>query len=169
MRLFRWLLKQPVPKQIERYSRFSPSPLSIKQFLDFGEYGAKGSHGPGAAAIQAATPDLRSFGVKSVGTAGGARGYPGGSPEARISGRGGAGPGPLAPSLGLTQRHRNGVSLQDPHRRRDSPNLPSLASHLLDTNLTALKTSERDVGGFLMFLFLDFFFFWFVKNCLEIP
>uniref|UniRef100_A0A2K5C2G0 Protein-serine/threonine kinase n=1 Tax=Aotus nancymaae TaxID=37293 RepID=A0A2K5C2G0_AOTNA len=36
MRLFRRLLKQPVPKQIERYSRFSPSPLSIKQFLDFG-------------------------------------------------------------------------------------------------------------------------------------
>uniref|UniRef100_A0AC11CGW4 Pyruvate dehydrogenase kinase 3 n=1 Tax=Ovis aries TaxID=9940 RepID=A0AC11CGW4_SHEEP len=36
MRLFRLLLKQPVPKQIERYSRFSPSPLSIKQFLDFG-------------------------------------------------------------------------------------------------------------------------------------
>ncbi|XP_023607100.1 pyruvate dehydrogenase kinase, isozyme 3 isoform X3 [Myotis lucifugus] len=36
MRLFRCLLKQPVPKQIERYSRFSPSPLSIKQFLDFG-------------------------------------------------------------------------------------------------------------------------------------
>lgn len=37
MRLFYRLLKQPVPKQIERYSRFSPSPLSIKQFLDFGE------------------------------------------------------------------------------------------------------------------------------------
>lgn len=36
MRLFRWLLKQPVPKQIERYWRFSPSPVSIKQFLDFG-------------------------------------------------------------------------------------------------------------------------------------
>uniref|UniRef100_A0A5F8GQE9 Protein-serine/threonine kinase n=1 Tax=Monodelphis domestica TaxID=13616 RepID=A0A5F8GQE9_MONDO len=36
MRLYRWLLKQPVPKQIEQYSRFSPSPLSIKQFLDFG-------------------------------------------------------------------------------------------------------------------------------------
>lgn len=36
MRLFYRLLKQPVPKQIERYSRFSPSPLSIKQFLDFG-------------------------------------------------------------------------------------------------------------------------------------
>nr|XP_036882215.1 pyruvate dehydrogenase kinase, isozyme 3 isoform X3 [Manis javanica] len=36
MRLFCWLLKQTVPKQIERYSRFSPSPLSIKQFLDFG-------------------------------------------------------------------------------------------------------------------------------------
>lgn len=37
MRLFYRLLKQPVPKQIERYSRFSPSPLSIKQFLDFGK------------------------------------------------------------------------------------------------------------------------------------
>lgn len=37
MRLFYQLLKQPVPKQIERYSRFSPSPLSIKQFLDFGK------------------------------------------------------------------------------------------------------------------------------------
>ncbi|XP_066213814.1 pyruvate dehydrogenase kinase, isozyme 3 [Saccopteryx leptura] len=37
MRLFGRLLKQAVPKQIERYSRFSPSPLSIKQFLDFGE------------------------------------------------------------------------------------------------------------------------------------
>lgn len=37
MRLFFRLLKQPVPKHIERYSRFSPSPLSIKQFLDFGE------------------------------------------------------------------------------------------------------------------------------------
>ncbi|KAL6090480.1 hypothetical protein STEG23_016451, partial [Scotinomys teguina] len=36
MRLFYQLLKQAVPKQIERYSRFSPSPLSIKQFLDFG-------------------------------------------------------------------------------------------------------------------------------------
>lgn len=45
MRLFCWLLKQTVPKQIERYSRFSPSPLSIKQFLDFGEYGAAGPHG----------------------------------------------------------------------------------------------------------------------------
>lgn len=45
MRLFRWLLKQPVPKQIERYSRFSPSPLSIKQFLDFGKCGPAGPHG----------------------------------------------------------------------------------------------------------------------------
>ncbi|XP_060051705.1 pyruvate dehydrogenase (acetyl-transferring) kinase isozyme 3, mitochondrial-like [Erinaceus europaeus] len=36
MRLFYGLLKQPLLKQIERYSRFSPSPLSIKQFLDFG-------------------------------------------------------------------------------------------------------------------------------------
>ncbi|KAK2083029.1 hypothetical protein P7K49_038265, partial [Saguinus oedipus] len=37
----------PVPKQIERYSRFSPSPLSIKQFLDFGEYGPRVPMGSG--------------------------------------------------------------------------------------------------------------------------
>ncbi|XP_075030835.1 pyruvate dehydrogenase kinase, isozyme 3 isoform X3 [Calonectris borealis] len=37
MRLCGALLKSPIPKQIEYYSRFSPSPLSIKQFLDFGE------------------------------------------------------------------------------------------------------------------------------------
>ncbi|XP_043393928.1 pyruvate dehydrogenase kinase, isozyme 3 isoform X2 [Chelonia mydas] len=36
MRLCGALLKSPIPKQIEHYSRFSPSPLSIKQFLDFG-------------------------------------------------------------------------------------------------------------------------------------
>ncbi|XP_042190071.1 pyruvate dehydrogenase (acetyl-transferring) kinase isozyme 3, mitochondrial isoform X2 [Callorhinchus milii] len=36
MRLLRYLMKNPTPTQIEYYSRFSPSPLSIKQFLDFG-------------------------------------------------------------------------------------------------------------------------------------
>ncbi|KAM6098786.1 pyruvate dehydrogenase kinase, isozyme 3 isoform 2-T2 [Theristicus caerulescens] len=36
MRLCGALLKSAIPKQIEYYSRFSPSPLSIKQFLDFG-------------------------------------------------------------------------------------------------------------------------------------
>ncbi|KAJ8390635.1 hypothetical protein AAFF_G00102410 [Aldrovandia affinis] len=36
MRLFAFLLKNATPK-IEYYSRFSPSPLSIKQFLDFGQ------------------------------------------------------------------------------------------------------------------------------------
>ncbi|XP_072441142.1 pyruvate dehydrogenase (acetyl-transferring) kinase isozyme 3, mitochondrial isoform X2 [Chiloscyllium punctatum] len=36
MRLFGYLMKNPIPKQVEYYSRFSPSPLSIKQFLDFG-------------------------------------------------------------------------------------------------------------------------------------
>ncbi|XP_038658166.1 pyruvate dehydrogenase (acetyl-transferring) kinase isozyme 3, mitochondrial isoform X2 [Scyliorhinus canicula] len=36
MRLFGFLMKNPIPKQVEYYSRFSPSPLSIKQFLDFG-------------------------------------------------------------------------------------------------------------------------------------
>lgn len=29
-----------VPKHIEHFSKFSPSPLSMKQFLDFGEYRA---------------------------------------------------------------------------------------------------------------------------------
>ncbi|KAM4795337.1 pyruvate dehydrogenase kinase, isozyme 3 [Rhinophrynus dorsalis] len=36
MRLCRFLLKSNIPNQIEYYSKFSPSPLSIKQFLDFG-------------------------------------------------------------------------------------------------------------------------------------
>nr|XP_033804326.1 pyruvate dehydrogenase kinase, isozyme 3 [Geotrypetes seraphini] len=36
MRLLGRLLRSAVPKQIEYYSRFSPSPLSIKQFIDFG-------------------------------------------------------------------------------------------------------------------------------------
>ncbi|XP_062906948.1 pyruvate dehydrogenase (acetyl-transferring) kinase isozyme 3, mitochondrial isoform X3 [Mobula hypostoma] len=40
MRLYGLLLKNPIPKQIEYYSRFSPSPLSIKQFLDFGRNNA---------------------------------------------------------------------------------------------------------------------------------
>lgn len=51
MRLCGALLKSPIPKQIEYYSRFSPSPLSIKQFLDFGEWrrGAGSGGGRGAA------------------------------------------------------------------------------------------------------------------------
>ncbi|MEE6468627.1 hypothetical protein FKM82_008339 [Ascaphus truei] len=40
MRLCKVLLKNAIPKQIEYYSRFSPSPLSIKQFLDFGRNNA---------------------------------------------------------------------------------------------------------------------------------
>ncbi|XP_030056598.1 pyruvate dehydrogenase kinase, isozyme 4 [Microcaecilia unicolor] len=40
MKFARFLMKNAalanVPKQIERFSRFSPSPLSMKQFLDFG-------------------------------------------------------------------------------------------------------------------------------------
>ncbi|KAG9351407.1 hypothetical protein JZ751_022657 [Albula glossodonta] len=39
MRLFKFLLTNATPK-IEYYSRFSPSPLSIKQFLDFGQENA---------------------------------------------------------------------------------------------------------------------------------
>ncbi|XP_053562396.1 pyruvate dehydrogenase kinase, isozyme 3 [Bombina bombina] len=40
MRLCRTLLKNALPNQIEYYSKFSPSPLSIKQFLDFGRNNA---------------------------------------------------------------------------------------------------------------------------------
>ncbi|XP_068126068.1 pyruvate dehydrogenase kinase, isozyme 3 [Hyperolius riggenbachi] len=40
MRLSRYLLKNTIPNQIEYYSKFSPSPLSIKQFLDFGRNNA---------------------------------------------------------------------------------------------------------------------------------
>ncbi|XP_077150779.1 pyruvate dehydrogenase kinase, isozyme 3 isoform X2 [Ranitomeya variabilis] len=40
MRLCVTLLKSTVPSQIEYYSKFSPSPLSIKQFLDFGRNNA---------------------------------------------------------------------------------------------------------------------------------
>ncbi|XP_040194142.1 pyruvate dehydrogenase kinase, isozyme 3 [Rana temporaria] len=40
MRLCRYLLKNAIPNQIEYYSKFSPSPLSIKQFLDFGRNNA---------------------------------------------------------------------------------------------------------------------------------
>ncbi|XP_069617636.1 pyruvate dehydrogenase kinase, isozyme 3 [Ranitomeya imitator] len=40
MRLCATLLKSTVPNQIEYYSKFSPSPLSIKQFLDFGRNNA---------------------------------------------------------------------------------------------------------------------------------
>lgn len=42
MRLLRALLRGAspgsIPQQVDFYSRFSPSPLSMKQFLDFGEY-----------------------------------------------------------------------------------------------------------------------------------
>lgn len=42
MRCVRSLMKAAalanVPKHIEHFSKFSPSPLSMKQFLDFGEF-----------------------------------------------------------------------------------------------------------------------------------
>lgn len=39
MRLLRFLMKSAsIEKHIDYYSRFSPSPLSMKQFLDFGEF-----------------------------------------------------------------------------------------------------------------------------------
>lgn len=38
MRIFRALMNAAsVAKQIDFYSRFSPSPLSMKQFIDFGK------------------------------------------------------------------------------------------------------------------------------------
>ena len=34
-----------VPREVEHFSRYSPSPLSIKQLLDFGEWGHKAQLG----------------------------------------------------------------------------------------------------------------------------
>lgn len=148
MRLFRWLLKQPVPKQIERYSRFSPSPLSIKQFLDFGECGTGPptvatvltAAGRRAAAFQArrrhrGSPQLW---AKSVGTAGGALGCPGAPQGTRISGRGGG--------QGLAPAHRPGLYLETQKPRPRTfiqaglPEPALVASNLLDTDLPVLKT-----------------------------
>lgn len=145
MRLFWWLLKQPVPKQIERYSRFSPSPLSIKQFLDFGECGAAGPHGrhvphsPRDAGPLPSRPaaGLPGLGAKSVGTAGGAPGCPGFLPGTRISGRRGAGPGAHTPARALPENPE--TASEDPYRA-GRPRPASVASNLLDTDLTALKT-----------------------------
>lgn len=52
MRWFRALLKNAslagAPKYIEHFSKFSPSPLSMKQFLDFGtEWAGRGPGVPG--------------------------------------------------------------------------------------------------------------------------
>lgn len=42
MRIFRALMNAAsVAKQIDFYSRFSPSPLSMKQFIDFGKLGIR--------------------------------------------------------------------------------------------------------------------------------
>lgn len=41
MKFAQFLLKNGsvagIPKQVERFSKFSPSPLSMKQFIDFGK------------------------------------------------------------------------------------------------------------------------------------
>ena len=39
MKFAQFLLKNgaSIPKLVERFARFSPSPLSMKQFIDFGE------------------------------------------------------------------------------------------------------------------------------------
>lgn len=147
MRLFRWLLKQPVPKQIERYSRFSPSPLSIKQFLDFGECGAVGPRGR--------------YGLHSPGTRG--RCLPGPPPPrvsvARGKVRGNRRRGSRMPGdspgdsnfgerrgQGLAPAHRPGLYLETRKPRPRTliraarPRPASVASNLLDTDLTVLKT-----------------------------
>lgn len=150
MRLFSWLLKQPVPKQIERYSRFSPSPLSIKQFLDFGECGAAGPH---SRHVPRSPPTPRTRG----------RCLPG-PPPPRVSSASGQSPweprAGLRDARGLSQglgfrgsegqglalTHRPGLYLEsqktaseDPYRA-GRPRPASVASNLLDTDLTALKT-----------------------------
>lgn len=41
MKFAQFLLKSSsvsgIPRQVERFAKFSPSPLSMKQFIDFGE------------------------------------------------------------------------------------------------------------------------------------
>lgn len=41
MKFAQFLLKNNfvagIPKQVDRFSKFSPSPLSMKQFIDFGK------------------------------------------------------------------------------------------------------------------------------------
>lgn len=36
-----------VPREVEHFSRYSPSPLSMKQLLDFGERGGRAGAGAG--------------------------------------------------------------------------------------------------------------------------
>ena len=42
MKFAQFLLKNGamagIPKQVERFAKFSPSPLSMKQFIDFGKF-----------------------------------------------------------------------------------------------------------------------------------
>lgn len=42
MKFVRFMMRNPamlnVPKHIDHYAKFSPSPLSMKQFVDFGEF-----------------------------------------------------------------------------------------------------------------------------------
>ena len=80
MRLLRCLRKRAalagVPTYIEHFSKFSPSPLSMKQFLDFGEYpppqspvtDPPGPHPPprGTAGREAAPPRQRPYVRMSV-------------------------------------------------------------------------------------------------------
>lgn len=37
-----------IPREVEHFSRYSPSPLSMKQLLDFGERGRGAREGPGS-------------------------------------------------------------------------------------------------------------------------
>lgn len=153
MRLFRWLLKQPVPKQIERYSRFSPSPLSIKQFLDFGKCGVPSSrgrhrpHSPGARGR--CFPGPLSPQVSSALSRGNRRrgsGMPGGSP--RGSDFGARRDQAWYTGRGPSSRHRTSSRVGLP-----PPKPACFASNLLAPDLPALKTSQRNADGFLSFYF----------------
>lgn len=140
MRLFYQLLKQPVPQQIERYSRFSPSPLSIKQFLDFGECDAVGPlpRAPRECGSGHPSPPPRpaccrgSLASRQSPWEPPGRGDGGYKPGAllglrfRVSGGGGAGPD--TPTLSYVQ----GPSSQS--------ELPTLTSDLLDSDRSVLKT-----------------------------
>ena len=121
---------------------------------------------------------VRGLRAKSVGTTGG---VPGPLPEARIWGHGGVGPGTRTPAGG-SPRHTETASEEHQPGRLDFPNLPSLASNLLDADLRAIKTSERNVGGFSRVLCLGRWVFLLLllfilcvcvcvlgKTCLETP
>lgn len=129
MRLCGALLKSPIPKQIEYYSRFSPSPLSIKQFLDFGEWlGGPGAGGAGGASGPGSLEGSPRPGPASTGT----RPERGLGPASSPGGCGGLGAlrhgaGREALRGSATERGKRGTGSRGALLTRDADPSPSLA------------------------------------------